>query len=116
MALLSQANIVKCALLAFAPLDFFILISKLAATETALLAVLESLKLFTVLACMVGLSLATATEVFLTGSASYPELTHMYSGHRRYNLALVILGIVVDLARSGLHHGTTGALDHVLRL
>ena len=68
---------------------------------------------FTVFTGVVGLSLAATAEVLIACAASDPEFTHVNGSHGRHNLSRVILRIVVNVAGSGLHHGATGALDHV---
>ena len=53
-------------------------------------------------------------EVILTLSTADSKLAHVDGGSGGYNLALIILRIVVNLALRGLHYVSALALDHVL--
>ena len=111
-ALLSEADVLERVL----PFGLFLLIGQLVATEPTFACLCMPLEFCAILACVVRLRPAPSAEALITGSAFHSMLGHMDGGSRRYDLPLIVFGVVVDLAGLDLHDISTRTRDQILVL
>ena len=114
LALLPQTNVIKGAFgRPFLLLFIAALVNQLISAKSALFGIQVSLILVTIFTGVVGRYAAPMAKIVIALPAANPVLAHVDSCCRRHHLASIILGIVIDLALSSLHHVSALAPNHI---